>query len=154
MFPHLNGTRRVYDTVCGPFPCSGNFEGEKLYQTGSEACTSCPSERLYCVNNLCSCTTKHFFLSFTTECSLPNSLSLSHTHTHSLSLSLYSWVRSSSCRSLPAGCSADGSDWCSDALSHAGLGHIGILRDQSTLYRLGSISHRLSFRFSIFFVLS
>ncbi|CAI8023698.1 hypothetical protein GBAR_LOCUS13827 [Geodia barretti] len=54
MHPHLNGTRHVYDTVCGPFPCSGNFEGEKPYQTGSEACTSCPSERLYCVNNLCS----------------------------------------------------------------------------------------------------
>lgn len=39
--------------VCNYGP-GGNFEGEKPYQSGSEPCTSCPSDRLYCVNNLCS----------------------------------------------------------------------------------------------------
>lgn len=34
---------------------SGNFEGEKAYQSGGDACTGCPSDRPYCVNNLCSC---------------------------------------------------------------------------------------------------
>ena len=42
--------------------CSGNFEGEKPYQTGTEACTGCPSDRQYCVNNLCSCTQVLIFL--------------------------------------------------------------------------------------------
>ena len=38
--------------VCDYGP-GGAFAGEKPYQTGSQACSACPSDRPICENNLC-----------------------------------------------------------------------------------------------------